>query len=52
MELQEATALVVLVVDLVVMVALEIQTNIAMVEIERETKEDPMATWVVSIAIF
>ena len=51
-ELKEATAILVLVEDQAVVVALEIQTNIKMVEMEQETKADPMATWVMPIALF
>ena len=50
--LQEATALLFLVVDLAVVVALETQTNIEMVEVEWETKVDLTATSVMSITLF
>ena len=51
-EIQEATALLVLVVDLAVVVALEAQTNIEMAETERETKVALMATSFMSITLF
>ena len=51
-ELQEATELLFLVVDLAVVVALETQTNIEMVVMGREIKVDTMATSVMSIALF
>ena len=50
--LQEATALLVLVLYLAVVVALETQTNIKVVVMERESKVAPMATLVMSIALF
>ena len=51
-ELQEAKALLVLMVDLAVVVDFETQNNIEKVEIEQETKAAPMATWVMSITLF
>ena len=51
-ELQEATALLVLMVDLAVVVDFETQTNIEKMEIEQETKAAPMSTWVMSITLF
>ena len=50
--LQEATATFVLVADLVVVVALETQTNIEMVEMEWEIKVATIATSVMSITLF
>ena len=50
--LQEATSTLVLVEDLVVVVALETQTNIEMVEMEWEIKVATIATSVMSITLF
>ena len=52
LELQEPTALLVLVEDLEVVMALETKTNIEMVETEQDTKADLMAIWVIYITLF